>query len=115
MILREAAEGEPDLVIEGQLAILLKQLIVQFVIEVVGLAPTSHLMSHVSEMLRQTDHLSTLLGTLLYQRLARLEILVDIVGGTELDEANNTSETILFCRERVLIIRNSVQYTRHDT
>ena len=90
VVLREAAERQPDLVIERELLVLREQVSLRLPIELIP-----HLVFtfigmvvfriHVGEVLRQTDHLCTFLSTFPNKPLANIKVLFNVIWGLELD------------------------------
>ena len=84
VVLREAAERQPDLVIERELLVLREQASLRLPIELIP-----HLIFtfigmvvfriHVGEVLRQTDHLCTFLSTFPHKPLANIKVLFNVI------------------------------------
>ena len=109
LVLGVAAEREPDLVVECELLVPLVQLHVQVLIEVIAFAFGHRILIHVGEVLGQADHLGAFLCAFLDKPRARLIVLLDVLGRAELHDADNAAEIVLLRRQRVLVVRNSVQ------
>ena len=95
--LRKATQRQPHLIIQGQLLVPLKQISFQSRCEI-NLASNERLVSHVSEMLGQADHLRTFLCALLDQSPARVEVTLNIVRRSKLHDTYNASEIVLLRR-----------------
>ena len=96
VILREAPEREPDLIIESKLLVLLEKTAIQLVVigKALFLRPNRFII-HVCEVFGQADHLSTFFCALTYEPLTYIKVLVNIFGGLELNDTNYTLEIIL--------------------
>ena len=114
VVLREAAERQPDLVIERELLVLREQASLRLPIELIPHLIFTFIRMvvfriHIGEVLRQTDHLCTFFSTFPNKPLANIKVLFNIVRGLELDKTNYTLKVVLLGRKRVLVIRYSIQ------
>ena len=98
VLLGIAAEGQPHLVVQRQLGVPFEQFSTQVLIVVQVYCPLHRILTHVGEVLWQTHHLSTFLGTLFDQSRASLKVLLNVVPSAELDDSHDRAEVILLGR-----------------
>ena len=96
VVLREAAQREPHLVVESQLLVLREPMLDVLHHDCLSPRGMEGGVAHVGEVLRQADHLGALVSTLLDQARTRFVVAVGVLGRTELHQAYDTFESVLF-------------------
>ena len=111
IMFREAAQRQPDLIIQRQLFVSIEKILIQILLEVKDRAARHYCFGiHAGEVFGQANHLSALVSTLLDETRAPRKVLFNVPGGTELHQTHNAFEIVLLGRERMLVVCNSVQY-----